>query len=186
MQCLFGSPNSFFRGINSDSNVHQRTHFAGWLFIPLPVVEWVTCSPGMLLTRVQSLFGGYLVTRMITVMAVLCHWIPSGTLRNLGDVDKRSSPSKFKLIGQKHDCPSMTLSGLMWTLNKPNNNLTITMYHHTGKLFLQNILCSEILLTGCNDLSIYALQHCGHSIVPVLKGYPNYIWPTVHKYSWLL
>ena len=55
--------------------------------------------------------GGYIVTRMITIMAVPCHWIPSGTQKNLGDIDKRSSPSKVKLIGQKHDCPSMTLKG---------------------------------------------------------------------------
>ena len=29
----------------------------------------------------------------------------------LGDVDKISSPNKVKILGQKRDCPSMTLSG---------------------------------------------------------------------------
>ena len=39
--------------------------------------------------------GGYIVTRMIT-MAVPCHWIPIGTKKTLGNIDKRSSPSKAK------------------------------------------------------------------------------------------
>ena len=54
--------------------------------------------------------GGYIVTQMITIMAVLCHWTPSDTSKNLRDIDKRSSPNKVKPIGQKHDYPSMTLS----------------------------------------------------------------------------
>ena len=36
---------------------------------------------------------------------------PQWYVKNLGDIDKRSSPSKVKLIDQKQDCPSMTLSG---------------------------------------------------------------------------
>ena len=32
---------------------------------------------------------------------------PVAHKRTLGDVDKRSSPNKVKLIGQKHECPSM-------------------------------------------------------------------------------
>ena len=31
---------------------------------------------------------------MITILVVLCHWIPSGTLKNHGDIDERSSPGQ--------------------------------------------------------------------------------------------
>ena len=69
------------------------------------MLVWRAVNPGSIPSQ-----GGYTVT-IITIMTVPCHWIPSGMLKNLGDVDKRSSPSKVKLRGQKHDCPSMTLSG---------------------------------------------------------------------------
>ena len=35
---------------------------------------------------------------------------PSGTWESLGYINKGSSASKVKETGQKHDCPSMTLS----------------------------------------------------------------------------
>ena len=47
----------------------------------------------------------YIVPQVITIMVVLCHWTSSGTLKNLGDVDKRSSPSKVKRTGQNMIVP---------------------------------------------------------------------------------
>ena len=80
-----------------------------WSFL---VVEWVTCSLGTPLTQVQSLVGGYIVTRMITIMVVLCQW----------HVDKRSSPSLGQNNRSKHDCPSMTLGGWCGRLTNPITN----------------------------------------------------------------
>ena len=69
------------------------------------MLAWHTVNPGSIPGR-----GGYIVTCMITIMAFPFHWIPSGTYKNLGDDNKRSSRSKVKIIGKKHDFHSMTLN----------------------------------------------------------------------------
>ena len=76
----------------------------------LPMVEWVTCWPGTRLTRVQSRVGGIQSDSDYHHNGGLVSLDPKWHVKEPKDVDKRSFPSKVKLIGQKHDCPSLTLS----------------------------------------------------------------------------
>ena len=74
--------------------------------VTLPVVKWITGSPGMPLTWVESRVMGIPSDSDDHSNSDPVSLDPQWYIK-----DNRSSPSMVKLIGQKHGCPSMTPSG---------------------------------------------------------------------------
>ena len=89
--------------------------------VRISLVSWVICSPVMPLIRVQSW-----VREMHSDLddhpgPVSLGPIPSGMLKKLEDLDKRSAPNLGQNNRSNTWLPQYSPEQLMWTLNKPNN-----------------------------------------------------------------